>query len=57
LRAFLENHLRDLPAIDFFVVPTTTLWILFGFSVVAHDRRRAVHFNVTAHPTAEWTVR
>jgi hypothetical protein len=24
--------------------------------VLAHDRRRIVHFNVTAHPTAEWTV-
>ena len=23
---------------------------------LAHDRRRVVHFNVTAHPTSEWTV-
>lgn len=56
-RSFLENHLRDLVAIDFFVVPTATFRILFGFIVVAHDRRRVVHFNVTAHPTAEWTAR
>ena len=56
-RAFLENHLRDLVAIDFFVVPTATFRILFGFIVLAHDRRRVLHFNVTAHPTAEWTAR
>jgi putative transposase len=26
------------------------------FLVLAHDRRRIVHFNVAAHPTAEWTA-
>jgi hypothetical protein len=26
------------------------------FLVLAHDRRRIVHCNVTAHPTAEWTA-
>ena len=56
-RAFLENHLQDLVAIDFFAVPTATFRILFGFIVLAHDRRRVVHFNVTTHPTAEWTAR
>ena len=56
-RAFLDNHLRDAVAIDFFVVPTATFRILFGFIVLTHDRRRVVHFNVTAHPTAEWTAR
>jgi hypothetical protein len=36
-------------AVDFFVVPTATFGVLFGFLVLAHDRRRVVHFNVTAH--------
>ena len=56
-RAFLDNHVKDLVAIDFFVVPTATFGVLFGFLVMAHDRRRVVHFNVTAKPTAEWTAR
>jgi hypothetical protein len=25
------------------------------FLVLAHDRGRILHFNVTAYPTAEWT--
>lgn len=25
--------------------------------VVGHHRRHAIHFNVTAHPTVEWTAR
>jgi hypothetical protein len=54
-RTFLDNHVRDLASIDFFVVPTATFRVLFGFLVLAHDRRRVVHFDVTAHPTAAWT--
>jgi len=46
-RAFLENHLRDLVSIDFFTVPSATFQILFVFVVLAHDRRRVLHFNVT----------
>jgi transposase InsO family protein len=37
-------------------VPTATFRVLFGFLVLAHDRRRIVHFNVTEHPTDEWTA-
>ena len=36
---------------DFFTVPTITFQVLYVFLVLAHDRRRIVHFNVTAHPT------
>ena len=54
-RTFLENHVKQLVAIDFLVVPTVSFRLLFVFVVLAHQRRHAIHFNVTAHPTAEWT--
>jgi putative transposase len=41
---------------DFFTVPTLTGRVLFVFVLLAHHRRRIVHFNVTAQPTAEWTA-
>ena len=43
-------------SVDFFTVPTVRFQILYVFLVLAHDRRRIIHFSVTAHPTAEWTV-
>jgi transposase InsO family protein len=55
-RTFLENHVRQLASVDFFVVPTVSFRILYVFLVLAHDRRRIVHFNVTEHPTAEWAA-
>ena len=36
-------------------MPTIRFQVLYVFLVLAHDRRRILHFNVTAHPTAEWT--
>ncbi len=53
---FLDNHVRDIVAVDFFTIPTATFRILFCFIVLRHHRRMVVHFNVTAHPTAEWTA-
>ena len=55
-RTFLENHVPDIAAIDFFVVATVRFQLLYGFVVLRHDRRRVAHFNVTAHPTARWTA-
>ena len=52
---FLENHLSQIVSVDFFTVPTIRFQVLYVFLVLAHDRRRIVHCNVTAHPTAEWT--
>jgi putative transposase len=55
-RTFLENHVQNMVSIDFFTVPTIRFQILYVFLVLAHDRRRILHFGVTAHPTAEWTA-
>ncbi len=55
-RTFLENHLPDIAAIDFFTVRTATFRVLYCFVVLCHERRRVVHFNVTAHPTERWTT-
>ena len=54
-RTFLENHAKQLVSIDFFTVPTIHFQVLYVFLVLSHDRRRVLHFNVTAHPTGEWT--
>jgi putative transposase len=43
-------------SVDFFTVPTIRLQILYVFVVLVHERRRILHFAVTAHPTAEWVV-
>ena len=55
-RTFLENHVKQLASVDFFLVPTLSFRILYVFLVLAHERRRVVHFNVTEHPTAESTA-
>jgi hypothetical protein len=53
---FLKQHIRDTVAIDFFTVSTARFRVLFVLVVLAHDRRRVVSFNVTEHPTLEWTA-
>jgi len=55
-RTFLANHVDQIAAIDFFTVPTATFRVLTCCLVLRHARRKVVHFNVTAHPTAAWTA-
>ena len=55
-RSFLHNHREAIAAIDFMTVPTITFGVLYCFFVIAHDRRRILHHNVTRHPTAAWIV-
>lgn len=55
-RTFLANHLDQIAAADFFVVPTATCRLLFVMVILIHQRRRVVHVAVTDHPTAAWTA-
>ncbi len=55
-RTFLSNHVATLVSMDFFTVPTLTGRMLFVFVLLAHQRRRIVHINITEHPTAAWTA-
>jgi hypothetical protein len=55
-RTFLQNHIGQIVAADFFVVPTATYRLLFVLVLLAHDRRRIRHVAVTAQPTAAWTA-
>jgi putative transposase len=54
-KTFLHNHAKDLIAVDFFVVPTATFRVLYVFLVLAHERRKVLHFNITDSPSAAWT--
>jgi len=55
-RTFLDNHIPDIAACDFFTVPTVMFHVLYVFIVMRHDRRQIVHFNITTNPYAEWTA-
>ena len=52
----LRTTSLKLASVDFFTVPTATFRVLFVFVVLSHNRRRLVHLNVTAHPTAARTA-
>jgi transposase InsO family protein len=53
---FVRNHAKAIVACDFFVVVTASFRILYVFVIMELGTRRILHHNVTAHPTAEWTL-
>jgi putative transposase len=53
---FVRNHAQAIVACDFCVAITATFRLLYVFVVIEHASRRLLHVNVTAHPTAEWTL-
>src|SRR6266851_10325183 len=53
---FVRNHARSVLACDFFVAVTANFRMLYIFVVVEVGTRRILHWNVTDHPTGEWTA-
>jgi transposase InsO family protein len=52
----VRNHAQVIVACDFCVVVTATFRLLYVFVLMEHATRRTLHVNVTAHPTAPWTL-
>ncbi|MDY6949699.1 MAG: helix-turn-helix domain-containing protein [Pseudomonadota bacterium] len=52
---FLRNHAQGVIACDFLVPVTSTFRVLYVLVVIEHHSRRLIHFNVTEHPTTQWT--
>jgi len=55
-KAFVRNHARSMLTCDFLVVVTTGFRQLYVFVLMEIGTRRILHCNVTAHPTAAWTL-
>ena len=54
--SFVRNHAQSILACDFFVTVTVSFRVLYIFVIMEVGRRRIAHFNITAHPTADWTI-
>jgi len=53
---FVRNHAQSIVACDFRVVITARFRLLYVFVLMDIGTRRILHCNVSAHPTAEWTL-
>jgi len=53
-QTFPQNHREVITAMDFLVVPTWNFKPLYVLIILDYGRRIVRHWNVTAHPTAEW---
>ena len=53
---FIRNHARGIVACDFFVSVTVGFRVIYVFVALEIESRRLLHFNVTVHPTSDWTL-
>ena len=54
--SFLRNEAKAILACDFLLAVTATFKLFYVFVVIEHGARRLLHFNLTQHPTAPWTL-
>ncbi len=54
-RNFLKNQDKAMWTCDFFVQHTVGFRVLYVFIIMELSSRKLIHFNVTEHPTLEWT--
>ena len=52
----MRNHAHAVVACDFFTIVTARFCVLYVFVVLEVGTRRILHWNITEHPTAEWTI-
>ena len=53
---FIRNHTKNTVGIDFVVVRTVFFKAIYVFVAISHDRRRILHFAVTANPHSQWAI-
>jgi hypothetical protein len=54
--AFVRNHAKAVIACDFATVVTAYFRRSYVLVIMEVGTRRILYFNVTGHPTAEWTA-
>jgi hypothetical protein len=54
-KSFLKNQAKAIWTCDFFVQHTVGFRVLHVLVIMELSSRKLIHFNVTEHPTLEWT--
>jgi hypothetical protein len=55
-RTSLTNHASQIPAANFFIVPTATYRLVFVLVILAHERGVSYTVGMTEYPAAAWTI-
>ncbi len=53
---FSKNHTKNTVGIDFLVARTVFFKAICVFVAISHDRRKILHFAVTANPHSQWAI-